>query len=158
MLFFEIKYYCKSKRTQKRSNKLNYFEIHNAPPETNIASIKPAASAAEESTHSIKRIVPVMVSPTKISLTELVMATPGTRSIISPIIILSGFKKASGLHNNEMPIPDKKDAIIINVILFLQRGVNLYYITHIKIPNSAEITESYMFPPKNRANAPDANA
>jgi len=129
-----------------------------APPETKIASINPEASAVAERRHSIKRIVPVMVSPTKISLTEFVIETPGTRSIISPIIILSAFKNEKGLHKNDIPRPDINETMIIYVILFLHKGVNLYCIKQITRPKIAEIIESKTFPPKNIAKAPDARA
>lgn len=58
-------------------------------PNKRIAPINPSASAAARSRAAISRMMPDRVSPMRTSRMALVDISPGIRSIMSPIIILS---------------------------------------------------------------------
>ena len=88
---FHVKKKTKSHRSDSSGNQLYNRHCDQSPnlPKRIIAPIKPSASAAARSNAAISLIIPERVSPMSTSRIALVDISPGIRSIISPIMILS---------------------------------------------------------------------
>ena len=88
---FYVEKYSKGNGAGSPGNQLNHGLCIQSPnlPNKRIAPINPSASAAARSSAAINRIMPDKVSPMRTSRIAFVAISPGMRSIISPIIILS---------------------------------------------------------------------
>ncbi len=88
---FHMKKNSKSYRTNGSGNQLYNGVAIQSPslPNKIIAPINPSASAAARSNAAIRRMIPESVSPISTSRIAFVDISPGIKSIMSPIIILS---------------------------------------------------------------------
>ena len=88
---FHMEEHSKGNGTHSSCDELNDGLCIQSPnlPNKRIAPINPSASAAARSRAAISRMMPDRVSPMRTSRMALVDISPGIRSIMSPIIILS---------------------------------------------------------------------
>ena len=111
-LFFILKENSKSHRTNGSGDQLYHCCYHQSPslPNRMIAPINPSANAAARSNAVIRRIIPESVSPIRTSRIAFVDISPGIRSMMSPIIILSIWRDGQSNVNPQIAQPVKNDA------------------------------------------------